>query len=99
MGMAGFAAAALAAAAAASAPAGAATAKAGANDAERQICKSQATVGSRLKRVRVCMTALEWEELKLQEQVGLGRMQINGAPGCNGGRPCAIERGGKDTPW
>jgi hypothetical protein len=69
-----------------------------ADDAEREICRSQEVVGSRLKRVRVCMTALEWEELKLQEQLGLARKQINGAPGCPQ-PPCGMERGGKDTPW
>jgi hypothetical protein len=68
------------------------------SDDDRQICKSQTVVGSRLKRVRVCMTALEWEELKLQEQLGLARKQINGAPGC-AQPPCGLERGGKDTPW
>ena len=70
----------------------------GADDPNREICRSQAVVGSRLKRVRVCMSALEWEELKLQEQLGLARKQINGAPGCPN-PPCVLERGGKDTPW
>ena len=69
-----------------------------ASDPDREICRSQAVVGSRLKRVRVCMTAQQWEELKLQEQVGLARQQINGAPGCPQ-PPCGMERGGKDTPW
>ena len=101
MGVARFAAAALVLAMAAESAAVAATATAStrADDPERQICKSQAAVGSRLKRVRVCMTAQEWQELKLQEQLGLRRKQINGDPGCNGGQSCAIERGGKDTPW
>jgi len=67
-------------------------------DPNREICKSQAVIGSRVKRVRVCMSALEWEELKLQEQLGLARKQINGNPGCPN-PPCTIERGGKDTPW
>ena len=65
---------------------------------DREICRSQGVVGSRVKRVRVCMTALQWEELKLQEQLGLARKQINGAPGCPQ-PPCTMERGGKDTPW
>ena len=69
-----------------------------ASDPDREICKSQAVVGSRLKRVRTCMTAQQWEDLKLQEQLGLARKQINGNPGCGEGS-CAIERGGKDTPW
>jgi hypothetical protein len=91
--------AALAIAAAAAAPG--AAAKGGktraADDPEREICKSQPVVGSRLKRVRVCMTALEWDELKLQERLGLSRKQINGDPGCPEGG-CLV-RGGKDTPW
>ncbi len=88
------------AASAAAAPPAAAKAKknVAADDPLREICKSQAVVGSRLKRVRVCMTALEWEELKLQEQLGLARKQINGDPGCPQ-PPCGMERGGKDTPW
>ena len=90
---------ALALAATAAAP-GAAAAKKGqsAQDGEREICKSQQVIGSRLKRVRTCMTAQQWEDLKLQEQLGLARKQINGDPGCNSGA-CGIERGGKDTPW
>lgn len=72
--------------------------KAAADDPTREICKSQAVIGSRVKRVRVCMTAQEWEDLKLQEQLGLARKQINGAPGCPQ-PPCGMERGGKDTPW
>jgi hypothetical protein len=71
---------------------------AAADDPNREICRSQSVVGSRLNRVRVCMTAQQWEELKLQEQLGLARKQINGAPGCPN-PPCALERGGKDTPW
>lgn len=84
---------------AAAAP-GLASAKArdAAQDGEREICKSQPVVGSRLKRVRTCMTAQQWEDLKLQEQVGLMRKQVNGDPGCNSGA-CGVQRGGKDTPW
>ena len=52
-------------------------------DPDREICKSQAVLGSRLKRVRVCMTAQQWEELKQQEQWGLRRKQYNGASGCS----------------
>ncbi|HEX6374985.1 MAG TPA: hypothetical protein VFZ91_04625 [Allosphingosinicella sp.] len=90
----------LVAATAMAAPGAAAAKKsATAQDAEREICRSHAAVGSRLKRVRVCMTAQQWEELKLQERLGLARKQINGDPGCNGGGPCGVERGGKDTPW
>jgi hypothetical protein len=87
----------------AAAPAGASTAKAAkANDPNRQICKSKAVVGSRLKRIRECATAEQWEEMKLQEQVGLMRKQINGDPGCNGGNSASCNPGrggGRDTPW
>lgn len=51
------------------------------DDPNRQICKSKPTVGSRLKRIRECHTAAEWDEMKLAEQIGLGRMQFNGADG------------------
>ncbi|HEX8620815.1 MAG TPA: hypothetical protein VF718_02510 [Allosphingosinicella sp.] len=75
----------------AAASAGAAGKKA---DSERMICKSKAVVGSRLKRVRECATAEQWEEMKLQEQVGLMRKQYNGDPS---DKP--LEVGGRDTPW
>ena len=88
--------------AAAAAPAAASTGTpAKAPDPNRQICKSKQVVGSRLKRIRECATAEQWEEMKLQEQVGLMRKQYNGDPGCNGGGGnCHPERnGGRDTPW
>ncbi|HYD37297.1 MAG TPA: hypothetical protein VEA60_06765 [Allosphingosinicella sp.] len=85
--------------AAGAAPAAAARKSEAKADPNREICKSKPVVGSRLKRIRECHTAAEWEDLKLQEQVGLMRKQINGDPGCNGGGPCGVERGGKDTPW
>ena len=71
-------------------------------DPDRQICRSKGTIGSRLKRVRECATAQQWEEMELQERLGLMRKQINGDPGCNGGNRAAChpeQRGGKDTPW
>jgi hypothetical protein len=71
----------------------------GRDDPDREICKSKPVIGSRLKRVRECHTAAEWEDLKLQEQVGLMRKQVNGDPGCNGGGACGVQNGGKDTPW
>jgi hypothetical protein len=63
-------------------------------DPARMICKSKTVVGSRLKRVRECATAEQWEEMKLQEQVGLMRKQYNGDPS---DKP--LEVGGRDTPW
>ena len=71
-------------------------------DPDRQICKTKPVVGSRLKRIRECHSAQEWEDLELQEEVGLGRMQINGEKGCSfeyQGSACGVFRGGKDTPW
>src|SRR5215213_4295399 len=68
-------------------------------DSGRMICKSKAVVGSRLKRIRECATAEQWEEMKLQEQVGLMRKQVNGDPGCNGGGASCHPMGGRDTPW
>ena len=63
---------------ASAAPAAAAPAD---KDPDRRICKSKPTIGSRLKRVRECHTAAEWEDLALAEQIGLGRQQMNGASG------------------
>jgi hypothetical protein len=51
------------------------------SDPNRQICKSKPTIGSRLKRVRECHTAAEWEDMALAEQIGLTSKQINGADG------------------
>ncbi|HEX6374986.1 MAG TPA: hypothetical protein VFZ91_04630 [Allosphingosinicella sp.] len=75
-------------------------------DPGREICKSRPVVGSRLKKVRTCMTAQEWEDLELQEQLGLRQHQVNGAPGCNHdpspANPCGdvgLRNGGRDTPW
>ena len=68
-------------------------------DPERQICKSKAAVGSRLKRIRECATAQQWEEMALAERLGLMRKQYNGDPGCNGGGHCGVKNGGRDTPW
>ncbi|HEX8573341.1 MAG TPA: hypothetical protein VF759_11385 [Allosphingosinicella sp.] len=84
----------LALAAAASAPGSAAPKKGEAGyDPERQICRSKAVIGSRLKRVRECHSAAEWADMKMQEQVGLMRKQTNGSAGCQG---CGA---GRDSPW
>ena len=61
-------------------------------DPNREICKSKPVVGSRLKKVRECATAQEWEDMKLQERQGLMRKQTNGDPG---GVPVSA----RDTPW
>ena len=67
-------------------PAAAAEAPASAKpkyDPNRLVCESRAVIGSRLQRVRVCHTMLEWEEVRLQEKVGLMRKQYNGASGAD----------------
>jgi hypothetical protein len=53
-------------------------------DPNREICKSKPVVGSRLKRVRECATAQQWEDMKAQDRAGLMRKQYNGSPGCMG---------------
>jgi len=53
-------------------------------DPDRLVCESRNVIGSRLQRVRVCHTMLEWEEVRLQEKVGLMRKQYNGASGAGG---------------
>ena len=53
-------------------------------DPDRQICKSKPVIGSRLQRIRECHSAQQWLEMKQQEQWGLRRQQINGAPGPKG---------------
>ena len=53
-------------------------------DPNREICKSRPVLGSRLARVRECATAQEWEDMKLQERVGLMRKQFNGSSGMGG---------------
>jgi hypothetical protein len=83
--------------AATAAPGAAAPRKSG-WDPDRQICKSRSVVGSRVKRVRECATAQQWEDMELQERMGLMRKQFNGDPGCNGGGVCRIENSGRDSP-
>ena len=93
--------AALALLAAAALPAMPAAAKKGgpaAADPDRQICKSKSVVGSRLKRIRECHTAQEWEDLELQERMGLRRQQFNGDPGCSEAVGCNLRPGLKDSP-
>lgn len=86
--------------AAASAPGAAAPPKGKAGyDPDRQICKSRPVVGSRLKRIRECATAQQWEDMELAERMGLMRKQINGDPGCSGGHPESCHpMGVKDSP-
>ncbi len=83
-----------------SAPGTTAAAKKGesAEDPSREVCKSRPVVGSRLKRVRTCMTAQQWEEMKWMERQGLLRRQINGDPGCSEAAGCNMRPGAKDSP-
>jgi hypothetical protein len=70
-----------------------------ADDPDRQICKSKPVIGSRLKRIRECATAQQWEDMELQERMGLMRKQINGDPGCSGGSSASCHpMGVKDSP-
>ncbi|HEX8262716.1 MAG TPA: hypothetical protein VF547_07570 [Allosphingosinicella sp.] len=85
--------------AAASAPGAAAPKGKAGYDPDRQICKSRAVVGSRVKRIRECATAQQWEDMELQERMGLMRKQINGDPGCSGGHSDSCHpMGVKDSP-
>jgi hypothetical protein len=88
---------ALVAASAPGAPAAARKSEASA-DPSREICKSRSVVGSRLKRIRECHSAAEWEDLELQERMGLRRQQINGDPGCSEAVGCYLRPGMKDSP-
>jgi hypothetical protein len=63
-------------------------------DPNRKICKTKPVVGSRLKTIRECATAQEWEDMRLQERTGLMRKQNNGDAG---GLP--VPAGGRDTPF
>ena len=86
---------------AASAPGAAAPPKPGdaGYDPNRQICKSKPVVGSRLKRIRECHSAEQWEELKFMERQGLMRQQFNGDPGCPEAVGCNMRAGAKDSPF
>lgn len=53
-------------------------------DPKQIICESRDLIGSRLKRIRVCHTAQEWEEVRMQEKVGLMRKQYHGGSGAGG---------------
>ena len=96
-------AAALALLATSAAPGAAAPAASGKKaDPDRQICKSKPAIGSRLKRIRECATAQQWEEMELAERMGLMRKQVNGDPGCSGGSAASCNSlgpAGRDTPW
>ena len=89
--------------AAAAAPSNAASTNDGAGaDPNREICKSRPVIGSRVKRIRECYTAAQWEEMKLQEQLGMMRRQTNGDAGCNfveGGTACGITNSGTAKPF
>jgi hypothetical protein len=60
-------------------PALAAAKKSGADlDPEREICKSRPVIGSRVKRVRECHTAQQWEDIGLQDRLMMSTKQFNG---------------------
>ena len=60
-------------------------------DPDELICVTRNVTGSRLQRIRQCHTAAEWEEVRMQERVGLSRKQHNGAS------EGAVTV--RDTPW
>ena len=67
-------------------------------DPNREVCKSVPVVGSRLKRVRECHSAQQWEEMKYMERQGLMRKQFNGNAGCPEAIGCYLQPGAKDSP-
>jgi hypothetical protein len=64
-----------------SAPAASAATDGGAEpQAEKKICRSERTTGSRTHRTRLCLTAAQWRELQDQTYRGVSDMQRqNGA--------------------
>lgn len=48
---------------------------ASAEDADREICKTKKTTGSRLRKTRVCMTAEEWEYVESEMARGVRDIQ------------------------
>jgi hypothetical protein len=67
-----------------SAPALAEEKKATAKDPNRIICEKQEELGSRLGSKRVCMTAAEWQQKRLNERQMIDRSQTL-QKGPNGG--------------
>jgi hypothetical protein len=45
------------------------------SDANKQICRTMADIGSRLGRSRACHTAQEWEELRRQTRQTVDHIQ------------------------
>ena len=46
-----------------------------ANDPNRQICKTEKVTGSRLGKVRRCLTAAQWAEVKSADRQAIERVQ------------------------
>ncbi|HEX8223915.1 MAG TPA: hypothetical protein VF605_08880 [Allosphingosinicella sp.] len=64
---------------AASAPGSAASRKVKlGEDPERIVCRSKASIGSRLARTRECRSAREWQELKEMDRLLMSIKQYNG---------------------
>jgi hypothetical protein len=51
------------------------------NNPNKMICVTQGATGSRVHQVRECHTAQQWQDQKMQEQVGLMRKQFVGGQG------------------
>lgn len=47
-------------------------------DPNRMVCRSEDTIGSRLRRQKRCMTAQEWYDLHLDDRRALERVQGGG---------------------
>lgn len=47
----------------------------GTSEANKQICRSLKTTGSRLSRTRSCHTALEWQEIRRQDKQHIEHIQ------------------------
>lgn len=47
-------------------------------DPKRVICRTQDALGSRLRREKVCMTAQQWAETRLDDRRNLERVQGGG---------------------
>jgi hypothetical protein len=73
-----------------------AAAAGGQDDPHREICRSKPVVGSRLKRIRECHSAGEWEDMKRAERLGLTSRQFNGADGQGANE--YVVRGGSEAP-
>jgi hypothetical protein len=57
-------------------------------DANKQICRTLQSTGSRLSRTRACHTALEWAELRRDTKQHLEQIQNERGVACNDPKIC-----------